>query len=76
MYIYIYIHIYIYIYTCKNTENPQICSFFFTDADKLGYLGSAGKANWNARFQQGVKGMGYSLMKQRLWNSKKHYVFF
>ena len=46
---------YIYIYICKNTENSQNCSFFFTDADKLGYLGSAGKVNRNARFQQGDK---------------------
>ena len=72
-----YINIYIYTYIlAKILKTLKFVVFFFTDADKLGYLGSAGKANWNARFQQGVKGMGYSLMKQRLWNSKKHYVFF
>ena len=44
MYIYIYIYIYIYNILAKVLKT-QICSFFFTDADKLGYLGSAGKAN-------------------------------
>ena len=58
IYIYIYICIYIYRYICKNTENPQNCSFSFTDADKLGYPGSAGNVDQNGGFRQGDKMYG------------------
>ena len=62
----IYIFSQLYIYICKNTENPQNCSFFFTDADKLGYLLDQQATSIEmVDFNKVVKCMGYSLTKRR-----------
>ena len=69
--IYIFSQLCMYIYICKNTENPQNCSFFSTDADKLGYLGSAGNVHRNAGFQQGDKMYGPSINETKIVKYQK-----
>ena len=74
--IYIFSQLCMYIYICKNTENPQNCSFFSTDADKLGYLGSAGNVDRNAGFQQGDKIYGPSNKRNEDREISKNITYF